>query len=84
MLASALSCLLAALSLRIDGQLALTFLRAISSGFAGSLSTVSTLAAESVALLQALPQHAYGFYYTVGSLVSAGILGVICYVWAVV
>lgn len=84
MIASAISCLMAAISLRTDGPLALTFISAISSGFAGSLSTVSTMVVEYVELLRALPHHASGYYYSVGSLVSAGILGVICYVWAVV
>jgi fluoride ion exporter CrcB/FEX len=84
MIATALSCLIAAISLRIDGKLALTYLAAFQNGFAGALSTVSTLVVESVELLRALPQHAYSYYYSLGSLVSAGILGVICYVWAVV
>jgi fluoride ion exporter CrcB/FEX len=84
MLASTLSCLLAALSVGTESQLALTFLNAISSGFAGSLSTVSTFVVEIVELLRSLPQHARGYYYLMGSLVSALILGVICNLWAVV
>jgi fluoride ion exporter CrcB/FEX len=84
MLASALSCLLAALSVGMESQLALTFLNAILSGFAGSLSTVSTFVVEIVELLRSLPQHARGYYYLMGSLVSALILGVICNLWAVV
>ena len=65
-----------------SSQLAHVFVAALKSGFAGSLSTVSTFVVESVALLQSLPQHAFGYYYSVGTIVSAALLGIICYAWA--
>lgn len=73
----------AALKIPSSSKLAQDFVAAVESGFAGSLSTVSTLVVESVSLLQALPQHACGYYYSIGSFMTAGILGVICYAWAV-
>jgi fluoride ion exporter CrcB/FEX len=84
MLACILSSGLAAANLIIPPSfpLAHVFISALKSGFAGSLSTVSTFVVESAALLQSLPQHALGYYYSVGTIVSAALLGIICYAWA--
>jgi fluoride ion exporter CrcB/FEX len=85
MLACIVSSLMAAAALKIpqSSELAHDIVAAIKSGFAGSLSTVSTFVVESVSLLQSLPQCAVGYYYSVGTLVSAALLGVVCYVWAI-
>lgn len=84
MLACILSSGLAAANLIIPPSfpLAHVFISALKSGFAGSLSTVSTFVVESAALLQSVPQHALGYYYSVGTIVSAALLGIICYAWA--
>jgi len=84
MIASAISALMAAASLKVDGQLGSLFIEAIQFGFAGCLSTVSTFVVEVESLMQALPQHAYGYYYSLLSLGSAAVLGIVCYLWAVV
>ncbi|KAL3939113.1 MAG: hypothetical protein SGARI_001490, partial [Bacillariaceae sp.] len=47
-------------TLDTDSILTISFLEAIKVGFAGSLSTVSTFAAESVGLLRALPRYFWG------------------------
>jgi len=57
---------------------------AIKTGFAGSLSTMSTYVSETAALNKALPQHAWGYYYAIGTLILSCTLGVVSYVWAVV
>ena len=76
-----------AISLKLDDEddeLALMFVFALKTGLAGSLSTVSTLVVEVAALMQSVPQHAWGYYYLFLTLVSGCILGIIFYVWAVV
>ena len=85
MIACIISSFMRAATLKIPETfpLALLFVSSIKSGFAGSLSTVSAFVVESVELQRALPQHAYGYYYPILSFVTTGILGVICYVWAV-
>lgn len=60
------------------------FLASLKGGLAGCLSTVSTFVAETVVLMNALPQHYYGYYYSIGTIVLACMVGVISYVWAVV
>ena len=84
MIASSISALMQAIMLKIDGQLALAFVGAIQFGFAGCLSTVSTFVVEIESLMKALPQHAFGYYYSLLTVGSAAILGIACYVWATV
>lgn len=78
MIASSISALMAAISLKVDSQLASVFVAAIKFGFAGCLSTVSTFVVEVVGLMKALPQHAYGYYYSLLSLGLAAILARYC------
>lgn len=84
--ASVVSALMQALLLVPNGDniLAIAFMNAIKAGYAGSLSTVSTFAAETVGLFAALPRHYWGYYYSFGSMILAMILGVVVYVWATV
>ncbi len=60
-----------------------SFSQAIKVGFAGSLSTVSTFAAETIGLLRALPRHYWGWYYSFGTLLFGLVLGILSYFWAV-
>jgi len=86
LLACVISVLMSAISLHADGTippLAAAWMTAIKSGFAGSLSTVSTFAAETVGLFRALPRYFWGYYYSFGSIVVAAIVGVAAYVWAI-
>lgn len=56
----------------------------IQGGFAGSLSTVSTFASETVGMFSALPKHGYAYIYSVGSLVAACIVSTLIYsIWLV-
>ena len=84
LLATTISALAAALALQTTDPTFIMWERAIKTGVAGSLSTVSTYVAETSCLLQALPRHAWGYYYSIGSLVLACCFGVVSYVWAVV
>eukprot|EP00978_Attheya_sp_CCMP212_P003175 scaffold6581_cov57-Attheya_sp.AAC.3 len=59
------------------------WLNAMKGGFAGCLSTVSTFVTETVGLMRALPRHFWGYYYCLGSLLTACIIGVVSYVWAI-
>jgi fluoride ion exporter CrcB/FEX len=67
----------------MDQYLARSFLEAIKVGFAGSLSTMSTFAAETVGLFRALPRYFWGWYYAFGTLVLGLLFGVLSYFWAV-
>ena len=86
MIASIISALCAAFTLKVpdDQYLANAFLGAIKTGYAGSMSTVSTFVAEITGLSRALPRYFWSFYYGFGSIFIALILGVCSYVWAVV
>ena len=84
LIASVISSVMAGFSVQGQGEAAELWINAIKSGFAGCLSTVSTFAAETAGLMRALPRHAWGYYYAFGSLLSACVLGVCSYVWAVV
>ena len=85
LIASVVSALAAALNVGNQrGQLAHLWLSAIKAGFAGCLSTVSTFAAEVTGLARTLPRHSWAYYYSIGSIVLACVLGIISYVWAVV
>jgi fluoride ion exporter CrcB/FEX len=85
MIAVVISALMQALMhvVNSDMYLALSFFEAIKVGFAGSLSTVSTFAAETDGLLKALPRYFWGYYYSFGSLVLGLILGLLSYGWSV-
>ena len=85
LIACAVSALAVALNVSDDrGELGNLWLSAIKGGFAGSLSTVSTFAAEVVGLARSLPRYAWAYYYSIGSLLFACILGIVAYAWAVV
>mmetsp|Transcript_6643 Transcript_6643/g.8695 ORF Transcript_6643/g.8695 Transcript_6643/m.8695 type:complete len:520 (-) Transcript_6643:485-2044(-) len=59
-------------------------LKGIQGGFAGSLSTVSTFASETVGMFSALPKHGYAYIYSVGSLVASCIVSTLIYsIWLV-
>uniref|UniRef100_A0A7S4VXX3 Fluoride ion transporter CrcB n=1 Tax=Ditylum brightwellii TaxID=49249 RepID=A0A7S4VXX3_9STRA len=84
LIASIISALSSAIELRFeDDDLLKIWMGALRTGFAGSLSTVSTFAAETHGLMRLLPRKLYGYYYSIGSLVLACILGVASYVWAI-
>mmetsp|Transcript_23421 Transcript_23421/g.35455 ORF Transcript_23421/g.35455 Transcript_23421/m.35455 type:complete len:564 (-) Transcript_23421:86-1777(-) len=57
------------------------WMTALKTGYAGCLSTVSTLVSEIVGLMQLLPRYAYGYYYALGTIVVACLLGTLSYVW---
>ena len=85
LIACAVSALAVALNVSDDrGELGHLWLSAIKGGFAGSLSTVSTFAAEVVGLARSFPRYAWAYYYSIGSLLFACILGIVAYAWAVV
>jgi len=52
---------------------------AVKTGFAGSMSTVSTFVVEGWKIEKTYGHHAKGYYYTLGSLISACFLGLIVY-----
>ncbi|VEU35379.1 unnamed protein product [Pseudo-nitzschia multistriata] len=86
-MASVVSALMAAFLVGLNPEanpLAVVVCKAIQGGFAGSLSTVSTFATETVGLLQALPRAFWGYYYSFGSMLCAFVLGVASYAWFVV
>lgn len=56
-----------------------TLLFAIKTGFAGSLSTVSTLVKEVVTLEEKYPGHAKPFFYSVGTCVGGMTVGLMIY-----
>jgi len=86
MIASIVSALSVAINSKVPPSYTLTsaFLGAIKSGYAGSFSTVSTFVAETTGLQHALPRYMWCYYYCFGSLFVALILGICCYIWAVV
>lgn len=84
LLAAAISALVAALTLQTTDITNKMWGVAMKTGFAGSLSTVSTFVAETEGLLRVLPQHLWGYYYSFGSLLLACIVGIIFYSWAAV
>jgi fluoride ion exporter CrcB/FEX len=84
LLAVAISGLAAALTLGTSNPAIKMWEAAVKTGFAGSLSTVSTYIAETEGLLRALPRHAWGYYYSFGSILLACLVGIIFYLWAVV
>ena len=89
LLANLIACVVSALAVALNisdnrNEIGHLWLSAIKGGFAGCLSTVSTFAAEVVGLARALPRQAWAYYYSIGSLVLACILGIVTYVWAVV
>ena len=57
----------------------LAVLYAIKTGFAGSMSTVSTFVAEGHQLQATYPHHAKAFYYMIGSLLMACGFGLVFY-----
>ena len=82
---SIISALMAALSEELknsDDEVMMLFFAAIKAGYAGSLSTVSTFAAESVGLFRALPRYWWGYYYISLSLFLAIIFGLVAYTWS--
>lgn len=84
LLAVFLSSLIAGLALQATSSTVKLWEAALQTGFCGSLSTVSTYIAETHGLFQALPRHAWGYYYSLGTLGLACIVGVASYIWAVV
>ena len=54
-------------------------LYALKTGFAGSMSTVSTFAVEGNLLQQTYRHHAKAYYYMLGTIVTACILGLVMY-----
>mmetsp|Transcript_61140 Transcript_61140/g.149668 ORF Transcript_61140/g.149668 Transcript_61140/m.149668 type:complete len:473 (+) Transcript_61140:678-2096(+) len=82
---SIISAVMAALSeefAKSGDKVALLFFAAIKTGYAGSLSTVSTFAAESVGLFRALPRYWWGYYYIALSLMLAIVFGLVSYAWS--
>ncbi|KAK9828861.1 hypothetical protein WJX72_002442 [[Myrmecia] bisecta] len=55
---------------------------AVITGFAGSLSTVSTWAMEIQAHLKAVPESIHGYVYAIGTIITGALLGVILYGWS--
>jgi fluoride ion exporter CrcB/FEX len=91
LLANMIACVLSALTQGLlhtlnpdSSQLAISFSDAIKVGFAGSMSTVSTFAAETIGLFRALPRFFWGWYYSFGTLALGLALGIMSYVWAIV
>jgi len=89
LLANLIACVVSALAVALNvgnrrGQLAHLWLSAMKGGFAGCLSTVSTFATEVIGLARTLPRHSWAYYYSIGSILLACLLGIIAYVWAVV
>jgi fluoride ion exporter CrcB/FEX len=85
LIASVVSALAVALQISDNrNELALLWLSAIKGGFAGCLSTVSTFSAEVVGLARALPRRGWAYYYSIGSLLLACVLGTISYAWAII
>ena len=84
LIASIISALVVALNIKDTRRLSTLWLSAIKGGFAGCLSTVSSFVAEVEGLSRALPQHAWTYYYALGSLSLACVLGICSYIWAVV
>jgi fluoride ion exporter CrcB/FEX len=65
---------------RVEGDTVLeAILYAIKTGFAGSLSTVSSFVAEGYTLQTTYPHHAKPYYYMVGSLVAACAFSLVVY-----
>eukprot|EP00536_Pseudo-nitzschia_multiseries_P007831 jgi/Psemu1/287390/fgenesh1_pg.189_\ len=78
MFASVVSAGMAALLLVWDSpdasELTVIVATAIQVGYAGSCSTVSTFATETVGLLRALPRAFWGYYYAFGTFVQESVL----------
>jgi fluoride ion exporter CrcB/FEX len=84
LLGSCISAIMVALKVSRDrSPVGNLWLNAMKGGFAGCLSTVSTFITETVGLMRALPRHFWGYYYCLGSLSTACIIGVVSYVWAI-
>ncbi|EIE22217.1 hypothetical protein COCSUDRAFT_42582 [Coccomyxa subellipsoidea C-169] len=67
------------------GYWATIVLYAIRTGFSGALSTVSTFVAEVHAQMMLIPEVLHGYTYSIGSLVTAALLGILVYgsmVWS--
>jgi fluoride ion exporter CrcB/FEX len=90
LLANLIACVLSALAQGVlhtldpvSRRLATSFTIAIKVGFAGSMSTVSTFAAETIGLFRALPRYFWGWYYSLGTLALSLTLGIMGYFWAI-
>mmetsp|Transcript_6577 Transcript_6577/g.10044 ORF Transcript_6577/g.10044 Transcript_6577/m.10044 type:complete len:532 (-) Transcript_6577:488-2083(-) len=81
LLGSILSVLAVGIGSTSNNETVILWMAVLKTGYAGCLSTVSTLAAETVGLFQMLPRFAYGYYYAIGSILVAATLGILSSVW---